>query len=66
MNQMLVHTFQYRQTPLHLAVEGNNRDFVELLLQAGADVNEMDGVNGLHKHAITFTATGNEWKNPSR
>ena len=44
-NQMLKHAFQYQETLLQWAVEGNNRDLVELLLLSGADVNGKDKVS---------------------
>ena len=50
----------YQHTPLHRAVQGNNRDLVELLLQSGADVNAKDKVNRIHRHVITLTATVND------
>ena len=54
---MAMLTFQYGKTPLHRAVEGNNRDVVELLLKSGADVNVTDKVNNIHRYAKTSTAT---------
>jgi len=44
----------YGRTLLHLAVERNHRDMVELLIANGADVNAKDEVNGwtpLHQAA---------------
>ena len=51
-NQKLKHTFQNGKTSLQSAVEGGNRDVVELLLQSGADVNVSDEVNRIHRYLI--------------
>ena len=51
---MILRTFQHQKTPLHLAVQGNDRDVAELLLQSGADVNVKDVVNRAHIYEINL------------
>ena len=48
-------SIQYHRTPVHAAAKGGYTEIVQLLIQAGADVNVKDAVCVTTSDSITFT-----------